>query len=228
MFIKTKRKKEREALGEPCRNILPGAAAGAFLVSAVLFLILLGVEKNMLSNYEKGMIFTASEKIPQGQLLTEENCGRYLEQRAIDRTLISDTALTEAGQVLGLLAKTDIAPGTMLATGMFEEMQDIRNELHEPVVAGVKAEDLYQVAGGTLRAGDRIHIYTVKEETGQAVLIWENIFVQQVFDSAGNTIENGDTATAAQRINVLLDAGDVERFYTALEEGALRTVKVWR
>lgn len=228
MMKRTKRKKERDALGESGKNILPGAAAAAFLVSAILFLILLSVEKNMLSDYEKDTVYIASASIPKGQILTEENYGIYMEQRAVDKTLIPDTGLTETGAVWGLLAKTDIAPGTMLTQGMFEEMQEILTELQNPVVAGVKAEDFFQVAGGTLRAGDRIHIYTVDEETGQAGLIWEDIFVHQVFDGAGNTVENSDPATAVQRINVLLDAGDVEEFYSSLEQGGLRVVKIWR
>ena len=94
------------------------------------------------------------------------------------------------------------------------------------MIAGFKAEDLYQVAGGVLRSGDRIHIYSVKEEGKEASSVWKNVFVQQVFDTSGNRISNEDSDTAAQRINIYLAEEDVERFYEQLSAGSLRAVKV--
>ena len=92
-------------------------------------------------------------------------------------------------------------------------------------MAGLKAEDLYQMAGGILRAGDRIHIYSVNKEN-IATLVWKNVYVQQVFDSAGGKISNDDAKTAVQRINVYLDSKEVAKFYSELAAGSLRVVKV--
>ena len=111
--------------------------------------------------------------------------------------------------------------------GMFEKMTDILGKMEEPVVAGLKADDLYQVVGGTLRAGDRIHIYSVTGEK-EAVLIWENVYVKEVFDQTGNRIESGNSVAAAQRINIYLDKADVIGFYSELASGAMRVVKVCR
>ena len=105
-------------------------------------------------------------------------------------------------------------------------LDEIVQEIKDPVIAGFKAEDLYQVAGGVLRAGDRIHVYTVTDER-ETVLLWENVYVQGVFDQAGARIENGDTSTAAQRLNVYLAKEDVEAFYSGLASGMLRVVKVY-
>lgn len=92
-------------------------------------------------------------------------------------------------------------------------------------MAGFKAEDLYQVVGGVLRAGDRIHIYSMSEE-GEALPAWSNVYVREVFDQAGNRIVSGDTAAAAQRVNIYLDKKDVEAFYSRLASGTLRVVRV--
>ena len=106
-------------------------------------------------------------------------------------------------------------------------MESITAGMREPVIAGFRADDLSQVAGGVLRAGDRIHVFASEEGEG-TFLIWENVYVQQVFDAGGNVIESGDETTAAQRINVFLDKEDVEAFYTRLEQGSLKVVKIWR
>ena len=95
------------------------------------------------------------------------------------------------------------------------------------IIAGFRAEDLYQAVGGVLRAGDRIHIYCIdKEETVKEKPVWKNLFVQQVFDQNGNAIDSGDTTTPAQRINVYMDNGKVDDFYRNLAIGSLRVVNV--
>ena len=92
---------------------------------------------------------------------------------------------------------------------------------------GAEPEDLYQLVSGTLRGGDRIHIYTVDEEIGQAYLTWDNVMVYQAFDSSGSLIPPQDTVSAATRINVLLEEGNAELFYSELYRGSLRVVKLW-
>ena len=78
-----------------------------------------------------------------------------------------------------------------------------------------------------LRAGDRIHIYSVSEEN-ETSLIWDDVYVQGVFDQAGTQIGNEDAVTAAQRINVYMDKADVEVFYSELASGTLRVVKAYK
>ena len=95
------------------------------------------------------------------------------------------------------------------------------------VIAGFRAEDLYQVVGGVLRAGDRIHIYCVEqeEEEQNGKLLWENVFVQQVFDRNGAAIGGDDGTTPAQRVNIYMEKERVADFYAALAQGSLRVVK---
>lgn len=203
-----------------------GASMAAFLAAAAVYLVLVQAEKSMLEGYEKGEIYLASKEIPAGQVITAENLAEYMELSDMDVKLIPDTALRDPLDVKDLVAIGRIEKGVLLTKGMFEPMDELTKGMAEPVVAGFRAEDLYQVAGGILRAGDRIHIYGAEEEMG-TFLIWENVYVQQVFDAGGTVIESGDNSTAAQRVNIFLDKKDVEPFYTRLEQGSLRVVKIW-
>ena len=202
-----------------------GSIIAAFVAAVALFVAMLQMEKGLLTDYEKGKVLVAVGAIPKGQLITVENCSVYFQEAELDKAFIPDTALTNMEQVQDMAAVANIEKGVLLTTGMFEGMSDVIGDMEEPVIAGCKAEDLYQIVGGVLRAGDRVHIYSVGEE-GQTELIWQNIYVQQVFDSAGGTIENGDSNSSAQRINIYLERADVEQFYSALAQGSLRVVKV--
>lgn len=59
-----------------------------------------------------------------------------------------------------------------------------------------------------------------------ASLVWGNVFVQEVFDSAGAVISTSDSTTPAQRVNIYMDNDNVAAFYAALAQGSLRVVKI--
>lgn len=225
-------------------RIWTGSIIAALVAATAVFIAMLQMEKNMLSQYEKGSVLVAACEIPKGQVLDEDNYETYLEVREIDVKLIPETAVISPEEVAGLVPHYGIEEGTLVTRGMFEKLDGVTMDMEEPVIAGFKAEDMYQVVGGVLRAGDRIHIYNVcKTEKGiyaesETVvedenreemitrLIWQDVFVQEVFDQSGMTITNEDTTTSAQRINVYLDKSDIEMFYSELAEGSLRAVKV--
>ncbi len=206
-------------------RIWVGSILAAFIAAASVFAIMMQMEQNMLSQYEKGVILIASEQIPKGQLISRENMEEYFVQREVDKQCIPKTALQSWEQISDMVSKEEIEEGVLLTSGMFETMDEVTCDMQLPVIAGFKADDLYQVVGGVLRTGDRIHIYSVTE-WGEVRLNWENVFVQQVFDNAGNHIDSADKQTAAQRINVYLEQGNVEKFYSELAAGTLRVVKI--
>ncbi len=196
----------------------------ALVASAAVFAAMVQTEKNVLSQYEKDTVLTAAAEIPKGQMITEENIHRYFAEQQLDKTCIPSAALNSEEQAEGLIAVFDIEQGVLLTDGMFQKTDDILKDMVRPVVAGLRADDIYQVAGGVLRAGDRVNIYCVGEEGTE--LVWEKVFVQQVFDAGGTVIANEDRTTAAQRINILMNESDIADFYAGLAAGSLRVVKL--
>lgn len=214
------KKKEKQR-----KNILPGAIIIGILVSAIIYIVMLNMEKNMLTAYEKGTIYVASKSIPKGIEIEESNYIDFFAPKEIDKSIIPTSAITNKKQLIGLVPSNKIDEGTLITSGMFESINEITKDMKEPVIAGFTVNDIYQVAGGTLRAGDRIHIYNVKEDN-TAVLIWSNIYVKQVFDKTGASIPNTNSTAAAQIINIYMDSSDIEQFYSDIAIGSLRVVKV--
>lgn len=227
-FVRHKRVKKDSAIYRGNSKIWLGSIIAAGVVAIAVFAAMMQMEKNMLTKYEKGMMLKAVCAIPKGQILEKENGGQYLEVCEMDIQLIPENAVTSLEQVQGLVALYDVDAGTLVTQGMFEQVNEVLEDMEEPVVAGFKAEDMYQLVGGVLRAGDRIHIYSVRESEEGVITkcVWKNVFVQEVFDQSGSIIANGDKLTAAQRVNVYLDRSDIEIFYSELAGGSLRAVKV--
>lgn len=218
-----KRKKIRIGNEEIDPRLKTGWVVAAFLSAVAVFTAMIQMEKTVLTQYEKGLIYIAAADIPKGQVITESNYIEYFEERQLDKTCIPPSAVNSLEQIRNLVAKTDLEQGVLLTQGMFEPLDKVLEAMENPVIAGFEAEDLYQVASGILRSGDRVSIYSVKEEG--VTLVWQNVFVQQVFDASGTVIAGGDMSTAAQRINIYLEQEDVEKFYGEMATGSLRVVK---
>lgn len=221
------RKKTKAAEGWTVEKRVGGGAVIALAAAVAVFAVMLQAEKNALAGVEKGFVVVAITDIPEGQLITAENRGVYLGLKEMETVLIPEHAALTPEELEGRMAVFGVDSGTVMTFSMLRDVNEMTEGMEEPVIAGFKADDLYQVVGGVLRAGDRIHVYSVSENH-EVNLIWENLFVQDVFDQAGKQIQSGDTATSAQRINVYLDRADVEKFYSELATGTLRVVKVCR
>lgn len=220
------RKKKSDNTGvKSKKSIIPGVIAVSFIVTVIVYALMINAEKTALSEYEKGQVYVASTLIPKGTQITADNAGEFVKVTEVDVKMIPDTAVSSTEDLNGLVSSYPIVDGMVLTKGMFIPKKEITKEMAEPVIASFKAEDLYQVVGGVLRAGDYIHIYTVSED-GQATLIWQNVYVEQVFDSSGASISSDDGVSSAQRINIYMDKENVETFYSQLAQGSLRVVKV--
>lgn len=202
-----------------------GSIVAALIAAVAVFAVMLQMEKNVLAQYEKGSIYVAKQQLPEGVVISESNLTIYFALKELDKSVIPDAALKTPEEVINLVSRYTIDKDTLLTTGMFESLDKIKAEMKEPVIAGLKAEDLYQIVGGTLRTGDRIDIYKIDAEN-LSQLVWEDVYVYETFDNTGEAIPEGDTTTAAQRINIYLESAEVENFYTELSLGALRAVKV--
>ena len=228
-MIKRKEKKDREDknAAERHKGGLPGIILAAFTAAADTNIVLLNVEKNALSAYEKGDCWILAETLEKGTEITADNVETLFSLTQADTGHIPRQAVTDPRALVGTQAAITIPGGSMVTQPMFTLNGSFRAALEHPVIAGCRAEDLYQLVSGTLRSGDRIHIYTVDEELGETYLVWDDVMVYQTFDSAGNLIPPQDTLSAAARINVLLEEGTAELFYSELYRGSLRVVKLW-
>ena len=212
--MKLQKIKLREMSKSTKNKIWNGSILAAFIAAAAVFILMLQAEKKVLAEYEKITVCVTIDDLPKGESITEGK-------------IVPDTAIKNMDEITGRIAVHRIEKGSVVTQGMLESEEQITGEMEEAVIAGFRAEDLYQAVGGVLRAGDRIHIYCIdKEETAKEKPVWKNLFVQQVFDQNGNAIDSGDTTTPAQRINVYMDNGKVDDFYRNLAKGSLRVVKV--
>ena len=221
--------KKKSAEGKK-RDILPGAMLIALVAAVIVFFAMLNAERNVLQSYEKGTVWVASEEIVRGMKVTEENVGSLFVSKEMDKSLIPEKAVTDISTLIGKYAYGTSDVGAVITESMFADAEKFSEGLANPALAGLSASDLYEVVGGVLRAGDKVNIYAIDFDSmnneSEVVLRWEGVYVAEVFDSSGNSIEGSDTVTPAQRLNIWLEESQVEDFYSQLARGSLRVVRV--
>ena len=215
-------KKEKEK-----KNLWPGMILMAFLASIATFFLLLNMEKNALEAYEKVSVWCTNCELSKGLEVTEGSLSQCLLKVEMDKTKVPADLIENPETLIGKQTVFAIPQGTILTASMFTQEETYRKGLYQPVIAGCKGDDLFQLVSGVLRKGDRVNIYTVNSEIEETYMLWENIVVYQVFDAAGNVIAPEDTTTPAARVNLLLEEGCTEQLYNELNAGSLRLVKVW-
>jgi len=224
--IQKRKEREEQRINKSGKGRLAlTAILTSFLAAGGLFLLLMQSEKKMLENYQTRTVYVVKKAIPAGTGIFLEHPEEYLEERELDAELVGQSILTAENRKEELIARFTIREGTILYEEMFETPEEILEAYKEPVIAGFRGEDLYQLVGGILRPGDRIHVYSVEKESGSAKLLWSDLYVKQVFDNSGKRIDGEDGDASALRINIYLDKGDVEAFYEGLFAGQLRVVK---
>lgn len=209
------------------KSIWPGVIIFAFLAAIGTFFLLLHIEKNALSAYEKTQVWIAKAQLVKGVEITEAgwmDCFTLIE---MDKSKVPAKMVENPQQLVGMQTVLEIPAGSIITTPMFTGEEAYVGGLYNPVVAGCKGDDLFQLVSGVLRKGDLVNLYTVNEELEETYLLWEKVMVYQVFDTAGNSISPEDTTTPAARVNLLLEEGYAEQFYKELSQGSLRMVKLW-
>ncbi len=212
---------------EEKKNILPGIMIIALLAAVAVFFMLLNVEANILKSYEKIQCIRTKEMVPEGHIVKPEELATLFEVVFVDQGAVPQGYLMTEASLENLQAKRNIPVGSVVTPDMFDLWDEEVTKMKEPVVAGVKAEDLYQVVSGVLRGGDHVDIYTIDGETKEAYLLWEKVLVKDTFDNSGNRILQENRETPAARLNLILEKGAVDHFYELLEQGSLRVVKIW-
>ena len=113
---------KRETAAGRAIKLWTGAILAAFIAAAAVYVALLQAEKNMLSEYEKALVWVAAKEIPAGQLLTEESAKEYVVSMLVDAEIVPASAIGSEEEMVELVAVARIEKGVFLTKGMFQPL----------------------------------------------------------------------------------------------------------
>ena len=199
---------------------IPALIGMAFLAAVAVYVFLLYTEKKAFAKENEVAVLVSTTEIKKGFITTNENRKTSIGIKAVPESMVPERAFFAEEEMEACVARLNIPAGSILTRDMFENMSDITNEMKAPVLVGLKVDDLYQSAGGSIRSGNRVHIY-LEDENEKVRLRWSGIYVADAFDSSGNELFESDEGRAV-RFNIYLEKSDVEEFYDGLDSKKLR------
>ena len=124
---------------------------GSFLVAVALFGVLVGVEKNLLNDYEKASVVLCKTDVPKGTKITKENVSQYFYDYEVDIALVNDTCIKDKNEVIDTVVEKSLSAHEILRKDDCTKEAEIYNKFSNPVEASITATNPGDIVSGTIR-----------------------------------------------------------------------------
>ena len=199
---------------------------GSFLVAVALFGVLVGVEKNLLSDYEKVSVVLCKIDVPKGTKITKENVSQYFYDYEVDIALVNDTCIKDKNEVIDTVVEKSLSAHEILRKDDCTKEAEIYNKFSNPVEASITATNPGDIVSGTIRRGDYVDIAVVNKDTLEYDLMLKKVYVVDAFTSTGEKVDDGVEGTAATMLTVVEEKNNLAKFYSARETGNVIVTKL--
>ena len=199
---------------------------GSFLIAVALFGVLVGVEKNLLSDYEKESVVLCKTDIPKGTMITKENIDQYFEDYEVDIALVNDTCIKDKNEVIDTVVENSLSAREILREGDCTKEAEIYHRFKNPVEASITATNPGDIVSGTIRRGDYVDIAVVNKDTLEYDLMLNEVYVVDAFTSTGEKVSGDAEGTAATMLTVVEEKNNLAEFYSARETGNVIVTKL--
>lgn len=198
----------------------------SFIMTIILFFLLVGLQAGILENYEKVNVVIAKSNIEDGMEITADNLSSYFVLKEVDASLKTNSVFENIFDLEGYVVRKKIDKNEIISKNGLEKKNTILSSLKEPVEAGLKVSDISQVVGGILRSGDLIDILAINNDTKKAEKVFSNVYVSRVFNSGGKEIMRTDTDAPAVAVNVIIDKEYEALFHEKITSEVIRISKI--
>lgn len=199
---------------------------GSFLVAAALFGVLIGVEKNMLSDYAKETVVLCKADIPKGTKITEDNVNQYFYTHEVDVALAAEDCVKDKKDLIDTAAKRTLSAHEIVRKDFCTKEAEIYAKLSDPAEGSFTADDPGDIVSGTIRRGDYVDIAVVNKDTLEYDLMLKNVYVLDAFTNTGEKVTADMEGTAATMLTIVEEKEQLALFYSARETGNVIVTKL--
>ncbi len=197
---------------------------GSFIVAAALFLVLVGIERNMLSDFDKKEAVISRVEVPRGTEITDKNVEKYFYMREVDAVLVDDTCVKDKSELEGTIISSTLSANEIVREDAFSEEMAVYQKFKEPA-EGSFVSDVSNMVSGTIRQGDYVDIAVVNKDTLEYVLQLKEVYVLDAFTNTGERVRPDNKVVAATMLTIVEEKDNLAKFYSAMELGDVIVTK---
>ena len=199
---------------------------GSLFVALALFGVLIGVEKNIMSSYEKETVVLSKTEVPKGTKITKDNANQYFYLYEVDVALVKEDCVRTKESLYGTVTVRTISPQEIVRDGFCVEEASIYSKYKNPIECSVTANNPGDIVSGTIRRGDRVDIAVVNKDTLAYELMMKNVYVLDAFTTTGEKLGDANEGTAATMLTIVEDKDNYAKFCSAREIGNVVVTKL--
>lgn len=206
------------------------------LVAFILFIALTVIQSSILNQETKVTVYQVQKDIYDGTKITEDNFNEYFATKAVQVSLIPDGYITDSSLIIGKFINRNYKARDVITVDGLNDSEALYNSnIKHPVKLSFKAGSLSDSVSGTIREGDYINIYGMRnaENTeGEIVKLtnqnytFKHIYIEKAYNESGDIITSDDKKSEALLFTIVIEEDDVALFNEMVENCNLKLVKV--
>lgn len=206
------------------------------LVAFILFIALTIIQSSILNQETKVTVYQVQKDIYNGTKVTEDNFNEYFATKAVQASLIPDGYITDSSLIIGKFVNRDYKARDVITVDGLNDSEALYNSnIEHPVKLSFQVGNLSDSVSGTIREGDYINIYGMKNgknSDGEVVLLtnqtytFKHIYIERAYNSAGDIIDTADKNSEALMFTIIIEEDDVALFNEMVANCNLKLVKV--
>ena len=198
--------------------VLPLIFAGIIVCA-----IYLAMENKLEAESLKDQVLVMKQDVEANTYVDADDMDEYFEVTSVELTAIPESAYQSLSDLPedGFYIENDMTTAQMV---MEDDIAD-KDEVMDKYLAGYEvtsfpAESFDGGVNGSLRKGDIVDVYALNPDTEMLELFAENVYVSEVYDSAGNRIT--DPEGVAVSFTVWVTPEEVEQVNLAVVYGGVQ------
>lgn len=223
---KARRKEEAAKSGsgkERALSIVKTLAVPTIIAAIIVCVIYVVVDSKASADELKTEVLCMVKDVPANTIVTADNVKDYFTVVSVDMAAVPDNAYKQLSDLPkdGFYIENAMSKSQMVLKDDIATVDAILDKYKDGYeITSFKAPDFTRGVNGCIRKGDIVDVYAVDPTTDMLILLAEDVYVYDVYDSSGNKVTSKDEI--ATSFTVYVTEAEVENLNLAVCYGGIQ------
>ena len=223
---KARRKEEAAKSGsgkERALSIVKTLAVPTIIAAIIVCVIYVVVDSKASADELKTEVLCMVKDVPANTIVTADNVKDYFAVVSVDMAAVPDNAYKQLSELPkdGFYIENAMSKSQMVFKDDISIVDAILDKYKDGYeITSFKAPDFTRGVNGCIRKGDIVDVYAVDPTTDMLILLAEDVYVYEVYDSSGNKVTGKDEI--ATSFTVYVTEAEVENLNLAVCYGGIQ------
>lgn len=208
---------------EKALSIVKTLAIPTIIAAIIVCVIYVVVDSKASADELKTEVLCMVKDVPANTIVTADNVKDYFAVVSVDMAAVPDNAYKQLSELPkdGFYIENAMSKSQMVFKDDIATVDAILDKYKDGYeITSFKAPDFARGVNGCIRKGDIVDVYAVDPTTDMLILLAENVYVYEVYDSSGNKVTSKDEI--ATSFTVYVTEAEVENLNLAVCYGGIQ------